>query len=174
MRKLLLCAALLLGAQAAVAADPSAGYYAIGYTFGQIKAEGVSLDVGDLNGALGWTPVKWLALEVSGVLGVSDATIDGASVKLDSGYMVSVLPTLPLNDDWSVYAKVGYASATIKVSGYGADLSGSDHDTAYGVGLAYTPRFGDYRFGGRLEWMQYYDKDGLKIEGVTLQFMQRF
>jgi hypothetical protein len=174
MKKLLLCVALLLGAQAAVADDATYGYYTVGYTFGQIKGGGVSLDVGDLGATLGWTPYKWLALEVGGMFGVSDANVAGVKIKLDSNFMVAVVPTLPLSDDWSLFAKVGYAETKLKASDGYSTLSGSDHDTAFGVGLQYARRYGDYRFGGRLEYLQYYDKDGIKISGTTLSFIQQF
>lgn len=67
--------------------------------------------------------------------------------------MVSVVPTLPLNDDWSVFGKIGYASASLKASDGYSTISGSDHDTAFGAGLQYTPSFGRYHLGGRLEWV---------------------
>jgi hypothetical protein len=170
MKLFVLAAALLTAAPAAMADDPQ-GFYTLGYTYASIKASDTTLNVSELGGSVGWTPVRWLGLEANAFWGVSSANLSGYDVKIDSGYMASVLPTLPLGDDWSVYARLGYMHARISVSDLG---SGTDHDTAYGVGAQWVPHWGTYHMGARLEYTQFYHKDGMTIDGTTLSFVQRF
>jgi hypothetical protein len=170
MKHLVLAAALLTAAPVALADNPQ-GFYTLGYSYASLKDSGTTLNVSLVGGSLGWQPLRWLGLEANGFWGVSSANLGGYDVKINSGYMASVLPTLPLGEDWSVYARLGYLHARISVSEFGA---GSDHDTAYGVGAQWVPHWASEQMGARLEYTQYYHKDGLTIDGVTLSFVQRF
>jgi hypothetical protein len=170
MKQLLVAAALLTAAPVVLADEPQ-GFYTLGYTYASLKDSGTTLNVSALGGSLGWQPLRWLGLEANAFWGVSSANLAGYDVKINSGYMASVLPTLPLGDDWSVYARVGYLDARISVSEFG---SGSDHDVAYGVGAQWVPHWQSAQMGARLEYTQFYHKDGLTIDGVTLSFVQRF
>lgn len=177
MKRLILCVALLIGAQAAAAEDNYPGYYTIGYSFLKLQdsGAGVSLNLGGITGAVGWMPIKWLGLEATGLLGVGSDNYQGVDFKLESGYMASVLPTLPFGEDWSAYLRVGYLHATLKGSVMGYSATASDHDTAFGGGFQWTPRVGQrMHLGFRVEYTRFLDKDGTKVDGETLSFMQRF
>jgi hypothetical protein len=170
MKHLVLAAALLTAAPAALADDPKS-FYTIGYTYAGIKVGGITLNTNVLGGSVGWMPLRWLGLEGNGFWGVSSASLGGYDVKIDSGYMASVLPTLPLGEDWSLYGRVGYMNARISISQLGSQ---SDHDTALGVGAQWVPHWTDQHMGARLEYTQLYHKDGLTIDGVTVSFVQKF
>jgi opacity protein-like surface antigen len=169
--KRLILAGLLMAATPFALAESTDGFYTLGYTYAGIKDSGTTLNVSLASGSLGWTPVRWLGVEATGFWGISSANLNGYDVKIESGYLFSALPTLPLNDDRSVYARVGYSHARVSVSDIGA---GSDHGTAYGAGIQWSPRSSELHLGARLEYTQFYDKDGLTIDGVTLSFLQRF
>jgi opacity protein-like surface antigen len=163
--------ALLFAATPVALADSTQGYYTLGYTYAGIKDSGTTLNVSLLGGSVGWTPVRWLGVEATGFWGVSSANLGGYDVKIESGYLFSALPTWPLSDDWSVYARVGYSHARVSVSEFG---SGSDHGTAYGAGIQWNPQSSDNHSGARLEYTQFYSRDGLTIDGIGLSYMQRF
>lgn len=169
--KRLAIAALLLASTPLALADTTQGYYTLGYTYAGLKDSGTTLNVSLLGGSVGWTPIQWLGIEAAGFWGVSSANLAGYDVKIESGYLFSALPTLPLGDDWSVYARIGYSHASLSVSDIG---SGSDHGTAYGAGIQWNPQASAHHLGARLEYTQFYNKDGLTIDGIGLSFMQRF
>ena len=171
MKRLILAFALLMTSTFALADENPNWYYTVGYTFFQLKDSGTTLNVGGINASVAWQPINWLALEATGIAGVTSDGLAGVDVKVDSGWAATVLPMWQFDDAWAVYGRVGYASATVKVSGVG---SATDHDTVFGGGLQWTPRVGNSRMGARLEYAQFYNKGGLTIDGVTLSFIQRF
>jgi len=176
--------AWLLGLQPAHAAgaaddDGNHFYYAIGYSAIQATASGCcASDTRDLGAAaltLGWQPIRYLALEGTALAGIVDSTQHGETLKLSSAYMASLVPIIPLSEAVSVYGRVGYSRITLAASaaGYGS-ASASDHDTGFGVGMQYLYRARHSQLGGRLEVARLYDRDGVRIAGITLSFMQRF
>ena len=174
MKRIIAASLILASISCAFADNEPKGYYAIGYSFIQGKVPVFSANLGAIQGSLGWQANRYFAFEATGVAGVVDANISGIRLKLDSGYLVSVVPRLPINDDFSLYARIGYSNATFSATGYGLNISGSNHDTAFGGGLEYSKSVSTYKLGARLEYAQYYNRDGLTISGATLSFIQRF
>lgn len=184
MKRLLICTALLLAAHGAQAADRTgdgadAFYYTIGISSLVAKPSDCSCDgtwnMGALGGALGWQPIPYLALEAGGLVGVVDGSDQGLTMKYDSGYQASVLPMVPVSDWVSIYGRVGYLHSRLSLSAGSMDFGSSSGDSAaYGLGVQFLQPSGRYRLGGRIEATHFSNRDGIRVVGVTLSFLQRF
>ncbi|HUI27416.1 MAG TPA: outer membrane beta-barrel protein [Candidatus Kryptonia bacterium] len=186
MRRFLIVMALLAGVPAAGAADRDSGgdrnqaYYTLGLTSLVVGPGGCSCDnfnLGAIAGAVGWQPIGYLAIEGTGLIGVLDQTKDGVTLRLDSGFMVSALPMVPINRSVAIYGRVGYAETLFRASANGFNLgSSSNHDIGYGLGVQWltTPAGVRSEVGACLEVDRYYEKQGVKVDGATISFIQRF
>lgn len=124
-------AAALLGIAApAVASAETTWYGNLGYA--GIDADSVNL--GAIQGRLGAQFNPYIAVEGEVAFGVKDDDISGIKVKLNNEYGVYGVAKYPVNENFDVFARVGYARAEAKVAG----TSGSDDGVAYGVGAQYT------------------------------------
>jgi hypothetical protein len=184
MKRLLICTALFLGAEAAQAVEPATDdgnhfYYTIGVSSLLAKTADCSCDatwnLGALNGSLGWQPIKYLALEATGLAGVGDSTDQGLTLKFNSGYLASVIPMVPVSRWVSIYGRLGYVHTRLDLSSGGIDYgSSSGSNTAYGAGVQFLQPSGRTRLGGRVEVTHFSNRDHVRVDGVTLSFMQRF
>ena len=161
----------------AAGADGNHFYYTLGFAGVRASASDCcgtdNRDLGAVALALGWQPIRYLALEATGLAGVLDSTDQGATLKLNSAYLVSVVPMIPL-EDFAIYGRVGYSHVTLGASSAFGSASASDHDTAFGVGLQFLQPSAGTRLGGRLEFTRLYNRDALRIDALTISFMQRF
>ena len=174
MKRIALAALLLAGASSALADSQPEGYYTVGYSFVHAKVADYTANLGAVHASLGWQPYRYIGIEATGLVGVSNADIGGGTLKLDTGYLASVLPRLPINDEFALYARFGYSHASLTASGGGLSVSASDHDTVIGGGAEWVVPAGSTWLGGRIEYARYYNRDGLTIDGVSLSFLQRF
>ncbi|WP_431262136.1 porin family protein [Roseateles chitinivorans] len=169
----ILTAALLLAAgvaQAQTAPATSGLYGDVGYTFLNLKSDGPTVKPGALRGIVGWDLHPNVAIEAMLATGLKDDTVDGVKFKVSRSYGIFVTPKYNF-DQFEVFGRVGYADSKIKASSQG--LSGSDSDGSFAWGLGGRYNFSKTLYGG-LDYMQYYKKDGLKIDGVTLNVGYRF
>ena len=144
------CAASILPAAAlAQAAAPTGAYGSIGYA----DAHTSGVDLGAIQGRLGWRFNNWLGVE--GELGagvVSDKstqTVGGTTVntkvKLNDQEAIYGVGFLPLSNNFDLLARVGYGHQNAKVTASAVGVSGpiAVSDTAkgdswnYGVGAQY-------------------------------------
>jgi hypothetical protein len=174
MKRIALAALLLAGTSAALADSGPEGYYTVGYTFVQGKVLDYSADLGAVHASLGWQPSRYFALEATGLAGVSDGTVNGVKLKLNTGYLASLVPRLPITDEFSLYGRLGYSHASLTASGGGVSVSASDHDTVIGGGAEWVAPVGSTWLGARIEYARYYNRDGLTLDGVSVSFIQRF
>lgn len=113
-----------------------------------------------------------IALEAMIGAGVSDDSAYGAKLELKHAIGFYIKPKINLTDNLEAFARLGIAKAKLKVSSYYyGSVTDSDNDFSFGAGLAYTFSSGVY---GALDYMRYYDKDGLTIDGATLSIGFRF
>ena len=162
-------AALALMAATAVQADTQPGFYAgagIGTTkVGHDAFDGSGIDETDTGFKVfgGYTFNQNWAVEVSYFdFGEASASAGGDSVSVGvSGLSASGVGRLPINDMFSLYGKLGFASydvdAKFNVAGFGSgSASDSDSDLIYGVG-------GALSFGGSFEARLEYE--ALNVDG---------
>jgi opacity protein-like surface antigen len=189
MKRIAIAAAAVLAmlgtsAQAQTAARPAPAVYGeVGYAFLKAKAEGESVNLGALRGILGYDFHQNLALEGMLAFGVKDhtesAVISGVTVKakleLQNSYGIYVKPKFNPTPELELFARLGWARSEAKVEasagGFSASESDSDSDFSYGVGVKYNF---NPRTSVGLDYMRYFDKDGLTIDGVTVGFGYRF
>ena len=172
-------------AQAQMAGYSTAGraYGEVGYTGLKISGSRADVQPGALRGILGYNFHPNFAVE--GMLGFGvvkddkDVTVGTTRVNVEGNvdymYGLYLTPKAMLGPNFEVYGRLGYADTHLKntaTSGFfqsNNDKSGDDW--SYGIGGNW--HFSPTAYVG-LDWMQYYDKNSTKIEGVTLGLGLRF
>jgi outer membrane autotransporter protein len=145
-------------AQQAPAASPL--YGELGYSWTQIHGNGFKATPGAVRGIIGYDLHPNLAVEGMLEGGTRDDADNGVSAKLKSSYGVFVKPKYDFGNT-EVFARAGWARTNLNLST--GDVS--SNNLAYGVGVKYniTPRM-----NVGLDYMRLADKDGVKVDGVTL------
>jgi opacity protein-like surface antigen len=187
MKRIAIAAAAAIAMLSTAAqAQTSPLYGEIGYTQFKIKEEGSSnLKPNALRGIIGYTLHPNVAVEGMLAFGVGDdgVTEDVVGVpvnfdlKLQHAYGIYVKPKFNVTPQFEVFGRLGYTEAKFKGTtsvpslGLSVSESDSDGDVSYGLGAAYnfTPRM-----NVGLDYMRYSDKEGVKVDGVTLSFGYRF
>jgi outer membrane autotransporter protein len=155
-------ASLLVGvaahAQQAPAASPL--YGELGYSWTQIHGNGFKATPGAVRGIIGYDLNPNLAVEGMLEGGTRDATDNGVTAKLQSSYGLFVKPKYDFGNT-EVFARAGWARTNLDLSTGNV----SSNDFAYGVGAKYnvTPRM-----NVGLDYTRLADKNGVKVDGVTL------
>lgn len=138
-------AALSLGAMQAASAE---GFYAgagLGQSTTKINGGFKDDDIGfKIFG--GYAFNQNFAAEVEYLNG-GKAKEDGVTIKTD-GFAVSALGAIPLNDAFSLFARLGYGTWEAKAGGL-ASGKADDEDLLYGLGAAFNV---GQQFQIRLEW----------------------
>ena len=168
MKRIAIAAAaalLMLGTAQAQQARPAASplYGELGYSFLDVDADdGFNADPHALRGIVGYNFHPFFAAE--GMLAFGTKSDEG--VKLRNAIGAFAKPKFNFGNV-EVFGRLGWVRA--KVRGDGG--SETDDDFAYGVGLNYS--FNPRTYVGA-DWMRYFDKDGVKIDGLTLSVGFRF
>lgn len=93
------------------------------------------------------------------------------NVELNYFYGAYVRGTIPIADAFYPYAVVGFTRAELEGKAFGQSVKSSGDDISFGVGA-------DIRLTSNtdlnLEYMNYYDKDDVSIDGFSLGFTYRF
>lgn len=173
------------GAQAQMARSATTGtlYGELGYSQLKISEAGTSVKPGMLRGIVGYNFNDNLAVE--GLLGFGvrkdSATISFAGVPVGvegdvkQMYGIYVKPKAAVGDGFEVFGRIGYANtrlrATATAGGVTATDTSSDGSLSYGLGANFNvaPR----AYVG-VDYMRYYKKDDVKIDGVTVSVGYRF
>ena len=116
---------------------------------------------------------------VEGMLGLGagsdSAAIPGDNVNLTakykSAYGVYVKPRVQVTPELELFARLGYVKSKVNFSAAGFSESGSESSTSWGLG-------GNYAIDKQLyltaSYMNFYKKDGVKIDGVNLGVGYKF
>jgi opacity protein-like surface antigen len=173
------------GAQAQMVRSPNAGtaYGELGYSALKISESGVSVKPGMLRGIVGFNFSQNLALE--GMLGFgvrkdnATFTFSGGSgnVEGDVRHMagIYVKPKVMLGDAVEVFGRLGYAdtrlrsTTSIPAGSISQTSSGSDWSYGFGGNFNLAPR----TYVG-IDYMRYYKKEDVKVDGVTVSVGYRF
>lgn len=169
-------AALTTGGQA------MAEYY-VGGNISSVKVEedwsGEKANLVSLYGRLGTEFTENFSAEIRVGTGIDDDKINvnvlgtnvPVKVELNHFYGAYVRGTIPVADTFYPYAVVGFTRAELELKVPGGSASDSDDDVSFGVGT-------DIRLSANtdlnLEYMNYYDKDDLSIDGFSVGFTYRF
>ncbi|PIT77015.1 porin family protein [Limnohabitans sp. G3-2] len=172
MKKFAITAAIALASVAAQAQI----YGEVGYTTTRAKITGDG-EVGKaspsaLRGFLGYELNPNLAVEGMAAFGMSDATVkvDGvateAKLEIDNAVGLYLKPKVKLNDDVEMFGRVGFArvKGTLSVPGLGSETY-RDSGFSYGAGLSYAI---NPSTSLNADYMHYFSKDGIKVNGFTV------
>lgn len=172
-----LAAGVAAYAQQAPAANAASPLYGeLAYAPVKIKDEGASLGTSkNVRGILGYELHPNLAVEALASFGVSDGHITVQGVRVDTGvdhmYGLYVKPKLTLTSDLELFGRVGYVRSKLSVRAEGHHDFDSESDASYGLGLAY--RIND-RLSAVVDYTRYYDKDNLKLQGLSAGLRWKF
>jgi opacity protein-like surface antigen len=122
-----------------------------------VSVDGVSLNYGGIRAVAGLQMNPNLAVEAHVGTGVTDAKVGGFSSELGAYYGVDLVGKLPLNDQFSLRAKVGYGA--IEIDGV------TDNDIRYGVGASYNLSKSTELSLGYERW---FAKDGIEIDSLNV------
>lgn len=147
------------------------------YVGGNISAYKVDIDGVDnanlvaLYGRLGTEFTENFSGEIRVGTGIDDDKIGPVKVELNHFYGAYVRGTIPIADAFYPYAVVGFTRTELEVKVPGFSEKDSGSDVSFGVGA-------DIRLTSNtdlnLEYMNYYDKDEVSLDGFSLGFTYRF
>ena len=147
LKKFIAAAALATLASSAFAAMPNTFY--AGVDGGSTKIDGFGDREGSYGAFLGYNFHENFAAEISARrLGEWDEF--GANLKANQ-YAASIVGTLPLQNNFNVFGRLGYNRLEAKASGFGYSAKEHDDKVLYGVGVGYnfTPTI-----SGRIEFQK--------------------
>lgn len=157
------------------------GYVGLNYAFLTYEEDGITeeFDLGALVGKAGVRINPYLSAEFRAGFGAGDdsTSFNDVSLELELDYMVGGYMALGLPNESPVYPYVivgatkGELTASATGPGGSASLSESESDISYGVGANLNINE-DFQVNG--EYMQYIDKDGAEISGVSIGFAVLF
>lgn len=168
----LLCTPLLANAAPLQQGTPYAG---LNYSLLNYSEEGVSDDAEPtaLVGKMGYFMVDQIAVEGRLGLGTTDDTVNvnvvgvnvPVDVEIDRMFGLYLVGHLPLGEQASLYALVGFTDvkATFSAAGYSA----SDNDSGFTYGFG-ADLYASEQFGINAEYTQYLDETGYDLSAVSL------
>jgi opacity protein-like surface antigen len=124
-------------------------------------------------GILGFDVHPNVALELMVAGGGSDDQLDKYIdvVEIKSSYGVFVKPKYALDNNFEVFGRIGYAKTKGTMTEPGFQLSVNESDLAWGLGASY--KFSKQWYGSA-DYMSYFSKDGVKVDGFALNVGYRF
>lgn len=161
--------ALLGSASLPVAADiyksRTGGLYAgANYTFVDLEGNGLDSDLGTLSGKVGANITPFFGVEARAGFGVKDDSIT-SSTDLSANAFYGGYATLSLANESPAtpYAILGFTRYELELESPLGTSRDDDSDLSYGLGvnLAITEAL-----SGNLEYMRYFDKDDVTIDGI--------
>lgn len=174
MKTILLSTVALLAAASGASAQDGQFHLGAGYTF--LDADGVEFDALTLRGGYDFT--EFLGVEGEALIGLGDesVTLGGVTgdISVDYGFGLFGKAQYPLNEQVSVFARLGYAyyeaEASAAFAGQTVSVSEGEDGVAYGVG-------GEWAFSGpnavRFDYTRTDFDDG-EFDAYTLSYVRRF
>jgi outer membrane immunogenic protein len=127
-------------------------------TLGYADAHSDGIDLGVLEGRLGYRIMPYAGIEGEAAFGVKNDDVTAAGVtgraKLDHEVAIYGVGFLPLSDKADLLARVGYGNTKVKVSALGQSASEDGDSWNFGVG-------GQYHFDG---------KNGVRLDYTRQEF----
>ena len=126
---------------------------------------------------VGYEVHKNVAVEAMGVFGISGDNIkkNGTSTsdkfKVDSSYGVFVKPKAMLGENFEIFGRLGYMNTKVSNAGASSSSSLTKSSLAYGLGANYYVTKTTYL---TVNYMNLYNKDSVKIDGITFGLGMKF
>jgi len=127
--------------------------------------------LGALSAIIGYGVHENLAIEGMLAAGVKDDTVNGVKLELQHYYGLFVKPRVMLGSNVELFGRIGYGESKAKGSQNAVSSTDSSSDWAYGLGANYYFNKTTY---GTLSYMRLSNKDGEKVNGLTLGVGMKF
>lgn len=111
-----------------------------------------------------------LGLKGSGVE-LNGSAVPSLTLKVRNAVGIYAKPKLKLNDQVELFARVGYARVSANVSSSEESRRVSESGASFGAGLSYAINTSTSL---NADYMQYLNKDGAKVRGLTVGVGMRF
>lgn len=173
MKRIVIAAAAALAMMGTAHAQQRSPLYGeLGYSFQtfEIDSIGYKANPQAIRGIIGYDFHRNFALEGMLAFGTSGDSDMGVEVKTRHAIGFFAKPKFDMGPV-EAFARLGWVRTSARVSGGGLTATGDDNDFAYGVGVNYN--FNPKMYIG-VDYMRLMDKDGAKIDGVTVGFGYRF
>jgi OOP family OmpA-OmpF porin len=146
-KKIIAAAAFATLASSAFAAQPNTFY--AGVDGGSTKIDGFGDNKGSYGAFLGYNFHENFAAEI-GARRLGSWDVNGVDVDANQ-YAASIIGTLPLQNNFNVFGRLGYNKVKAEASFAGRSASADDSGVLYGVGVGYnfTPTI-----SGRIEFQK--------------------
>ena len=162
-------------AQTSPQGDVGAFYGEIGYTGLTYKEPEVKTHPREIRLIGGYEFHPNMAVEVMGLLSAKDSKVDyfgqTFKVKIDNIWGVFFKPKVAVTPEVELFGRLGYARSHRSLSVGALSLSESGNSVAYGVGASYAI---NKRVSLNLDYMSYYNRDNIRIQGPTLGLGVKF
>ena len=166
-------AALLPAAALAQTAPPATNTTGFYGTLGYLGTNTQGVDLGAIQGRLGYRVLPWLGIEGEGGFGVKDdkdqQTFAGVTantkVRLRDQEAVYGVGFLPLSDQFELFGRVGYGHE-------GAKVSATQVGTTTPVSVTETVAGDSWNFGGGGQWFLD-EKNGVRADYTRYEFTPR-
>jgi hypothetical protein len=150
--------ALVVPAIAQAQTAPTTGVYG---SLGYAHVDGQGVDLGALQGRLGYRMNTWFGAEAEGAFGIKDDDVDlgvGTNAKVELKHQLAAYAVgfAPLSENTDLIARIGYGTAKIKASAAGVSASDSGDSFNFGVGAQH--HF-DGVNGVRVDWTRHDFRD---------------
>lgn len=177
MKKTMIAGAIIASLSLVTAVEANEGnYFGVGVTQFNIDDSSFEADVLTLDGRIGTYFNENFSGEIRAGFGVQDDTINfdlnsSVDYEMKNYYGAYLRAGVPAGEVFYPYAIVGYTRGKVEASFMGASASESESDFSYGLGADFAL---SNDFDITLEYMNYLDKDGVEVDGISLGFKARF
>lgn len=178
MKSLMIVAASVAALTAGVAApamaqdtsDKAGVYGTIGYANVSGDGGGSDVNLGAIQGRLGYRFNNYFGVEGEAAFGVAGDEVAGVDVDLNHELGVFAVGFLPVSENVDLFARVGYASSEVEGSAGGTTISAEADGLAYGVGgqFNFTPND-----GVRIDYTRH-DGDDLEADVFGISYVRKF
>lgn len=147
-------------------------YAGLNYTFMNVDyGSNVDGDLETLSGKVGVMATPYIGVEARAGFGTSDDRVLGADISIDSLFGGYATLNLPTNTPITPYAVLGFTRISSEADIPGGSYSDDDSDVSYGLGVNVDMA---RNVAANLEYMRYYDKDDVTLDGLSLGVAFRF
>lgn len=145
------------------------GYIGLGYSYVDADIGGITSVDNSLLGLVGgYRFHENFAVEARGYGNISNDSILGVDLQIDHSFSLFGKAVLPVWKYLDIYGLLGFGQIKASVTGQGYNTSDSDSDFQYGIGAAFNK---GNPLELQLEWVKWYDNDGLDVNGLNLNLV---
>ncbi len=150
-------------------ADTSNGLYG---TLGWAGVSDSSHMVNGVQGRVGYRFMNYFGVEGEAAFGVGDTSLgSGVKAHLNNEAGAYAVGFLPVNQNFDLFARAGWAEDDVSVKGGGSTLSGNANGFAWGAGAQY---YWDGKNGIRGDWTRQDFSHGNNVDVWGVSYTRKF